>query len=34
MLERFWEFDRQLIHEQYRGVVGQWEAQRPAQGQQ
>jgi hemerythrin-like domain-containing protein len=34
MLERFWEFDRQLIHEQYRAVVGQWEAQRPAQGQQ
>ena len=26
MLERFHEFDRQLIHERYRGVVSQWEA--------
>lgn len=25
MLDRFWEFDRQLLHERYRHVVGQWE---------
>lgn len=29
MLERFHEFDRQLIHERYRGTVTQWEAQQP-----
>ncbi len=25
MLDQFWEFDRQLFHERYREVVGQWE---------
>lgn len=28
MLERFWEFDRQLFHQHYREVVGQWEEAR------
>lgn len=32
MLDRFWEFDRKLIHERYRLVVDQWEAARPKQG--
>jgi hemerythrin-like domain-containing protein len=32
MLQRFHEFDRQLIHERYRGAVSHWEAQPPAAG--
>jgi len=26
MLDRFWEFDRKLIHEKYRQVVEEWES--------